>query len=334
MQHDGVSHVVMEVSSQALKQKRVSGIIYEVGVFTNLYLDHISETEHADMEEYFYWKSRLFDVCRSAVLPNPATSQVAKRLYDTCKGRIPVYFVDAELHLQKDAQYLCTLMTPPEYTRHAQRPVQRLHLQFEDGTKAEHILEMPGTFQAANDLFAAAVLARLHVPVKDHMRLKAVPGRMECICVCRGTCFYVDYAHNAEALAEALTSLSVFKPRRLICVFGCGGNRSKLRRGPMGRVSTTYADMTIITEDNSRNEAFSDICSDIAAGIEPGHRAFEIIEERSLAIKRAVELSEPGDMVIIAGKGHEDYMEKNGERIAFSDAKEVKKYVRLCKYHH
>jgi UDP-N-acetylmuramoyl-L-alanyl-D-glutamate--2,6-diaminopimelate ligase len=92
--------------------------------------------------------------------------------------------------------------------------------------------------------------------------------------------------------------------------------------------------MTIITEDNSRNEAFSDICSDIVAGIEPGHRAFEIIEERSLAIKRAVELSEPGDMVIIAGKGHEDYMEKNGERIAFSDAKEVKKYVRLCKYHH
>jgi UDP-N-acetylmuramoyl-L-alanyl-D-glutamate--2,6-diaminopimelate ligase len=336
MEQDGVTHVVMEVSSQALKQKRVSGIIYEAGVFTNLYPDHISDTEHADMEEYYYWKSQLFEVCRSAVIPHPASSQAAARLYNTYKARMPVYFADAEQDSQEeqDSHRLCTLAEPVSYTRHAQRPVQQLRLKLASGTEVRHVLEMPGTFQICNDLFAVTVLCALKLPVREYMHLKPVSGRMECICVCRGACFYVDYAHNAEALQEALMSLRCFDPNRLICVFGCGGNRSRLRRGPMGRVSTTYADYTIITEDNSRNEKFPDICRDIVGGIEPEHRAFEIIEDRALAIKRAVELSEPGDIVIIAGKGHEDYMEKNGERIAFSDAKEVKKYVRICKYHH
>lgn len=336
MRHDGVTHVVMEVSSQSLKQKRVCGIIYDVGVFTNLYPDHISAVEHADMEEYYYWKRQLFRQCKMAVLADPKEVPAVLRLYRELEGKIPVFPVSSDVCAKNstEAHYRCVLTAPVEYVRYYHKPAQRLRLQMQDGTCFTQVLETPGTFQVVNYLFAVTVLSVLQLPVSGHLKLKPVPGRMECVCMCAGACFYVDYAHNAQALEEALLSLRKFEPKQLICVFGCGGNRSRLRRGPMGHVSTVCADMTIITEDNSRDEAFSDICADILSGVEAEHGAVEVIEERSLAIKRAVELAQAGDIVIIAGKGHENYMEKNGTRTSFLDAKEVKKYVRLCKHHH
>lgn len=336
MRRDGVTHVVMEVSSQALKQKRVCGITYDIGVFTNLYPDHISETEHADMEEYYYWKRQLFLQCKKAVLPDPAEVLYAQRLYKALDGKIPVYLVTSNVFSEgmQEERYRCVLAAPVEYIRYYHKPAQRLWLRMHDGRRFKQLLGMPGTFQVTNYLFAATVLSALRLPIKEQLKLKPVSGRMECVSVCGGACFYVDYAHNAEALKEALLSLRKFEPKHLICVFGCGGNRSRLRRGPMGRVSTTYADLTIITEDNSRDEAFSDICADILSGTEAGHGAVEVIEDRSLAVKRAVQLAQPGDIVIIAGKGHENYMEKNGKRTWFLDAEEVKKYVRLRKYYH
>lgn len=336
MRDDGVTHVVMEVSSQALKQKRVRGITYEVGVFTNLYPDHISENEHADMEEYFYWKRQLFSQCRAAVLPDKTEVPEVQKLYGELKGKIPVYFVKPYFRPDEpeDACCLCTLAAPVEYIRYYHKPAQRLTVRMCDGRCFRQLLAVPGSFQVANYLFAAAVLSVLGMPVREHFRLKTVPGRMECVAVCGGACFYVDYAHNAEALEEALLSLRAFEPKHLICVFGCGGNRSRLRRGPMGRVSTSLADITIVTEDNSRNEAFSDICADILDGVEAQHRTLEVVENRALAIRHAVELSEAGDIVIIAGKGHEQYMEKSGKRTSFSDTEEVKKYVRICRRHH
>lgn len=336
MEREGVTHVVMEVSSQALKQKRVCGITYDVGVFTNLYPDHISEAEHADMEEYYYWKRQLFQHCKTAVLADPSQVPAASELYSRIDGKMPVFLVGSEACPGDgmDARYRCALTAPIEYIRYYRKPAQRLHLRMQDGTGFTQVLETPGTFQALNYLFAVTVLSALQLPVRGNLKLKPISGRMECVCVCKGACFYVDYAHNAEALKEALLSLRKFEPKHLVCVFGCGGNRSVLRRGPMGLISTTYADLTIVTEDNSREEAFSDICSDILSGMPEGHNAVEVIEERSLAIRRAVELAEAGDIVIIAGKGHENYMEKMGKRTFFQDSKEVKKYVRLCKYHH
>lgn len=336
MYQDGVTHVVMEVSSQALKQKRVCGIMYDIGVFTNLYPDHISEVEHADMEEYYYWKRQLFSQCKMAVLADPKEVPAAQRLYRELDGKIPVFLVASDVYSEgvPDERYRCVLDAPVEYIRYYHKPAQRLWLRLHDGKQFKQLLGTPGIFQVTNYLFAVTVLSALQLPLKEHLKLKPVSGRMECVGMCNHACFYVDYAHNAEALKEALLSLRKFEPRRLICVFGCGGNRSKLRRAPMGCVSTAYADLTIVTEDNSRDEAFSDICADILSGMEAEHGAVEVIEDRSSAIKRAVELAQPGDIVIIAGKGHEDYMEKNGKRTRFLDAEEVKKNVRLCKYYH
>ncbi len=332
---DGITHVVMEVSSQALKQKRVSGITFAVGVFTNLFPDHISSTEHGDMEEYFYWKSRLFYQCKTAVLADPEEVFAAGRLYNLVKDQMPVFLVtSAYKTCVPDSRYLCSLTAPVEYIRYYHKPAQRLSLRLWGGKKFKQLLVMPGSFQVTNYLFALTIVIALGLPVKENLKLKPVTGRMECVAVCDGACFYVDYAHNAQALKEALLSLKKFEPNQLICVFGCGGNRSRVRRGPMGHVSSTFADLTILTEDNSRDEEFSDICQDILAGVEEGHNTVQVIENRSLAIQQAVELAKPGDIVIVAGKGHENYMEKNGKRTWFSDGEEVRKYVRLRKHHH
>jgi UDP-N-acetylmuramoyl-L-alanyl-D-glutamate--2,6-diaminopimelate ligase len=322
MRSAGITHVVMEVSSQGLKQQRVCGIHFQVGAFTNLYPDHIGPGEHASMEEYFYWKCRLFDQCAVAVLPDVRTDEHAAFIEKQIRGRMPVYVVRSEALLKSE-----------ESVFYRGRPAKRLLFESSCGG-AEHLLEMPGTFQVMNHLMAMTILRALKFEIPEKLFLKAIPGRMECVCVEDHICFYVDYAHNGKALKEALMSLRAYGPRRIICVFGCGGDRSRLRRGPMGAVSTTLADWTIITQDNSRSEDFLRIAEDIEKGIPEDHNPYEIMEERSLAIRRSVELAQPGDMVIIAGKGNEHYMEKGGVRTYFSDQKEVKRYVRICKYHH
>ncbi len=333
MRDEGVTHVVMEVSSQGLKQKRVNGITYSVGVFTNLYPDHISATEHGDMEEYFYWKRQLFCQSRTAVIPEQTISEYAGRLYDELQGRMPVFNVtDSAVFYDENGECLFKIKGSPEYIKHAGRLAQHICVENRAGEEL-HCDLTPGSFQVSNYLFALAVVNALGLSLQEIV-LETVPGRMECVCEYEDAYFYVDYAHNAEALREALISLRAFKPHRLICVFGCGGGRSALRRGPMGHVSTEIADLTIITEDNSRNESFLSICEDIVSGINANHKDYIVIEDRDRAIKYAVSTSEPGDIVLIAGKGHEDYMEKNGKRTHFLDAEEIIKYVSLRKHNH
>ncbi len=334
MRDDGVTHVVMEVSSQSLKQKRVSGISYSVGIFTNLYPDHISATEHGDMEEYFYWKRQLFGKSRMAVIPEKTMSEYAGRLYEELQGKMPVFNVtDSVVFDDENGELLFKIKGSPEYIKHTNRLAQHICMEDKAGGMEIHCDLTPGSFQVNNYLFAIAVVHALGLPIKE-ISLETVPGRMECVSEYENAYFYVDYAHNAEALREALISLRAFKPHRLICVFGCGGGRSVLRRGPMGHASTEISDLTIITEDNSRNESFSSICEDIVSGIGANHKDYIVIEDRSQAIKYAVSTSEPGDIVLIAGKGHEDYMEKDGKKTHFLDAEEIIKYVSLRKHNH
>ncbi len=352
MKDDGVTHVVMEVSSIGLKQKRVCGISFRVGVFTNFYPDHIGPTEHEDMEEYFFWKRQLFNQAEVAVIPHMTESPWAGRLYRELVGGMPTFTVgDAVFYnTVSDAgsgahgsdsiafdsetrrECLMSLKGEPEYIRNDGSLSQRICVKLRDGTELFQNLA-PGSFQIKNYLNAAAVVCALGFPIKE-IDLNGVPGRMELVCKCNGAYFYVDYAHNAEALREALHALKAFNPHRLICVFGCGGNRSRLRRGPMGSAATELSDLTIITEDNSRDESFESICEDIISGITPPHKNYIIIEDRARAIKRAAELSEEGDIVLIAGKGHEDYMERQGKRTHFMDAEEIIKYVSLRKHNH
>lgn len=332
MSNDGVTHVVMEVSSQGLKQKRVSGIRFRVGIFTNLYMDHIGANEHADMEEYFYWKRQLFKQSEMGIIPDPAENRWGLILCDEICGKMPIYFVSGKVHPDGADKNVFWLEKPVEYIWENGKPTQRVSISRKGG--GEFLLDIPpGSFWVTNFMFAATCVSLLGFDVNEHFTFKDVPGRMECVCQCGGACFYVDYAHNAESLREALLSLRVFNPRRLICVMGCGGNRSVSRRGPMGEAALRYADLTIITEDNSRDEEFDDICRDILSGISEPDNEYIVIEDRSQAIEYAVNIAKSGDMVLIAGKGHEDYMEKKGKRTHFLDAEEVMKYV-ICKYHH
>lgn len=173
-------------------------------------------------------------------------------------------------------------------------------------------IDVPGKFSVYNSLTAISVCRHFQVPVemiKDALKKAKVKGRIEMIKVSDDFTLMIDYAHNAMSLESLLTTLKEYNPKRLVCLFGCGGNRSKDRRFEMGEVSGRLADLTIITSDNPRFEEPQDIINDIKTGIAKTDGKYVEICDRKEAIKYAIEHGEPGDVIVLAGKGHEDYQE-------------------------
>ena len=173
-------------------------------------------------------------------------------------------------------------------------------------------IDVPGKFSVYNSLTAISVCRHFQVPVemiKDALKKAKVKGRIEMIKVSDDFTLMIDYAHNAMSLESLLTTLKEYNPKRLVCLFGCGGNRSKDRRFEMGEVSGKLADLTIITSDNPRFEEPQDIINDIKTGIAKTDGKYVEICDRKEAIKYAIEHGEPGDVIVLAGKGHEDYQE-------------------------
>ena len=173
-------------------------------------------------------------------------------------------------------------------------------------------IDVPGKFSVYNSLTAISVCRHFQVPVemiKDALKKAKVKGRIEMIKVSDDFTLMIDYAHNAMSLESLLTTLTEYNPKRLVCLFGCGGNRSKDRRFEMGEVSGKLADLTIITSDNPRFEEPQDIINDIKTGIAKTDGKYVEICDRKEAIKYAIEHGEPGDVIVLAGKGHEDYQE-------------------------
>ena len=173
-------------------------------------------------------------------------------------------------------------------------------------------IDVPGKFSVYNSLTAISVCRHFQVPVemiKDALKKAKVKGRIEMIKVSDDFTMMIDYAHNAMSLESLLTTLKEYNPKRLVCLFGCGGNRSKDRRFEMGEVSGRLADLTIITSDNPRFEEPQDIINDIKTGIAKTDGKYVEICDRKEAIKYAIEHGEPGDVIVLAGKGHEDYQE-------------------------
>ena len=173
-------------------------------------------------------------------------------------------------------------------------------------------IDVPGKFSVYNSLTAISVCRHFQVPVemiKDALKKAKVKGRIEMIKVSDEFTLMIDYAHNAMSLESLLTTLKEYNPKRLVCLFGCGGNRSKDRRFEMGEVSGRLADLTIITSDNPRFEEPQDIINDIKTGIAKTDGKYVEICDRKEAIKYAIEHGEPGDVIVLAGKGHEDYQE-------------------------
>ena len=295
----GCDSVVMEVSSQGLMLHRTAGILFEIGIFTNLEPDHIGPAEHASFEEYLECKSRLFKQCKLGIL-----NADDKHLEEILKG----HTCQVETYgFSEKADFRATdtrLVSAPGY----------LGIDYQVSGKRNFKVEIdiPGKFSVYNSLAAIAVCD--HYGVTDENIISAlsqakVKGRIEMIRVSDDFTLMIDYAHNAMALESLLTTLKEYHPKRLVCLFGCGGNRSKSRRYEMGEVSGKLADFTIITSDNPRYEEPEAILADIESAISRTDGAYIKITDRKEAIAYAIHHGQPGDVIVLAGKGHEDYQE-------------------------
>lgn len=315
MVNDGVEYLVMEVSSQALKVGRVDGMMFDYGVFTNLSEDHIGDNEHKDMEEYIYCKSLLFKMCKNGIF-NIDDIHYNEMIKDcTCKVYTFGHNKEANLVIDK-----VELLRKEHFIG--------LEMKTSGIVNDVFLVNTPGEFSAYNSACAIVVTTLLGCnidSIKDALSKVAVRGRVEIVPVSKKYTVIIDYAHNGVSTESILTTMRKYNPKRIVSLFGCGGNRSKDRRYDMGEVSGKYADLSILTEDNSRYEDVNDIINDIEVGIKKTDGKYIKIPDRREAIKYAIDNAEEGDIILILGKGHETYQEKNGERTHFDDREEVLK---------
>ena len=302
MVEEGCDSVVMEVSSQGLMLHRTAGIPFEIGIFTNLGKDHIGPNEHKDFEDYKRCKAMLFQQCRLGIanVDDKYFHDIFKNA--TCKVETFGFSKDADLRAEN-----VQLVSRPGYLGVAYHVAGLMDFDVE--------IDIPGTFSVYNSLTAIAVCRHFGVPVekiKEALKKAKVKGRIEMIKVSDEFTLMIDYAHNAMSLESLLTTLKEYHPKRLVCLFGCGGNRSKDRRYEMGEVSGRLADLTIITSDNPRFEEPQAIIDDIKTGIGRTDGKYVEICDRKEAIKYAIQHGQPGDVIVLAGKGHEDYQEIKG----------------------
>jgi len=329
----GARGAVMEVSSHALDQRRVEGCRFDVGIFTNLTRDHLDY--HLNMESYLASKKRLFSELLSPDKIKPRR-MAAVNMDDPYGPRIaaatacPVlsYGVDADAQVTaRDVRFSVSgitgmLVTPKGEARFSSR--------------------MPGRFNMYNILAAAAagICLDLTLPViirgiEGH---KKVPGRLEIVENDRGVGLFVDYAHTGDALENVLTTLGELATGRIITLFGCGGDRDRGKRPVMGEVAGRLSDLAIVTSDNPRTEEPASIMTDIRSGISRlGTREYRVeelangfsdkgyvmVESRREAIRLGARLARPGDILLLAGKGHEDYQIIGTEKIHFDDREEA-----------
>lgn len=317
----GCEFAVMEVSSQGLKLDRVAGIAFEIGVFTNLEEDHIGPNEHADFEEYLICKKKLFERCRIGIgnVDDPYYS----RMFANTAYRKITYGIEG-----MEADYLAKAIETTscnqvygirficiENTRTQNKNIQQINL------------KIPGEFNVYNSLAVIAVLRYFDIPfqqIADGMEGVKIPGRLEEAGGLKDCKLYIDYAHNAMSLRTVLLTIRKYEPKRIVLVFGCGGNRARERRFSMGRVAGEYADFVIITTDNPRYESPDSIIKDIEKGLKKTKGNYKIISDRKEAVRYAVEHRQPGDVILIAGKGHETYQEIKGVRYELDDRQLVK----------
>ena len=296
--------MVMEVSSQGLKLDRVAGIQFDYGVFTNLEPDHIGENEHKDFAEYMYCKSLLFKQCKVGLF-NVDSEHVSGVLEGhTCSVETFGFGADADLRAEQ-----MELVHEPG----------KIGVRYHVGGVMDFDVDInvPGRFSVYNSLAAIAVCRHFAVTVpeiKKALADVAVKGRIEIVPVSSHYTLMIDYAHNAMALESLLTTLREYEPKRLICLFGCGGNRAKARRYEMGEVSARLADFTVVTSDNPRFEQPIAIINDILVGVKKIGGKYVAIPDRKEAIAYCMANAKEGDVIVLAGKGHEDYQEIKGKK--------------------
>lgn len=300
----GCQIVVMEVSSQGLMLNRAAGILFEIGILTNIAPDHIGPGEHETFEEYISCKGMLFRQCKFGIvnIDDAHTKDVIKN--HTCQLETIGFSEHADFRASNT-----NLIIEPGYLGVSYTVSGRKNFEVK--------VDIPGKFSVYNSLTAIAVCSHFNIPeanVQNALQQAKVKGRIELIKVSDSFSLMIDYAHNAMSLENLLITLKEYKPSRLVVLFGCGGNRSKMRRYEMGEISGKLADLTIITSDNPRYEEPQEIIDDIKQGMAKTNGKYIEIIDRREAIAYAIKHGRPGDIIVLAGKGHEDYQEIAGKK--------------------
>lgn len=313
MVENGVKYAAIEVSSQALAHNRVDGIPFAVKAFLNLTPDHIGGAEHKDFDDYKAAKASFFTDYDGDIVYN-ADDPESLSVISSCKESARhitfgmsdgVCFGGIGGTLYRDSRTLGI-----DFTCIA------------DGVHTPVRLRSPGAFSIYNALAAIACTKQLGVSVSlsaDALSGVSVMGRFEIIPGLAERTFIIDYAHNGESMRRALTALREYSPRRLIVVFGSVGGRTQGRRRELAESASALADLSIITSDNPDNEPPREICDDIVSHIREGH-PYTVITDREDAVREAVRMSRPGDIVFFAGKGHETYQLIRGQKLPFVEA--------------
>ena len=314
----GVTHCAMEVSSHALEQKRVWGVSYDVAVFTNLSGEHLDY--HPTMETYFDAKKKLFflDHKRSAAVVNWDDPWGQKLV-----AELPMKTVTFGLEAAAIVRSLKYVPSEDGIDAQVTYPGGMMRIQS----------ALVGRHNLYNLLAAIGAALALGIGPADIIRgiasLKGVPGRFQRVPNRRGLQIVVDYAHTDAALESLLMTAREFKPRRIILVIGAGGDRDKGKRERMGRVAARLADWTVLTSDNPRSEEPESIIAAIEEGFaKEAVRAYEVEPDRRKAIVRALATANKGDIVLVAGKGHEDYQIFKDRTVPFSDVEAVEETLR------
>jgi len=318
MAAQGVTHLAMEVSSHALDQDRTEGIDFSSAVFTNLTQDHLDY--HVTLEDYFRAKAKLFSGLSPqafAVINND--QQQAEALKKMTRAQVVTYGIEREADVRA---YELSFNA-----RSARFSAEVL------GTRVKISSRLIGRHNVYNMLAALAWGWKEGIPVERiagaFESFSFVPGRLQRLEHAQGFDVYVDYAHTDDALKNVLTALKELEPRKIILVFGCGGDRDREKRPKMGKVATELADFCIITSDNPRSEEPMDIIEDIKKGIRTDN--YSVVVDRREAIAGALSAAGRGDIVLIAGKGHENYQVFKGKTVPFDDIQVAQECLRSMK---
>ena len=298
----GCQAMVIEASSIGLKHSRLAGITFDVGIFTNFSDDHIGGVEHKDMDEYLFCKSLLFRQCKFAAanIDDESWKEITK---DANQPVLTFGFSEqADLRAKNDH-----LLSDNGFIG--------VHFETEGLKNLTLDVGTPGKFNVYNALSAISAVSFFDVPesaIINGLRVAKVKGRVEPVEVPGNYTLLIDYAHNALSMENVLSTLRQYNPNRLITMFGAGGNRPKVRRYEMGETSGRMSDLSVITEDNSRFENVMDIIEDIKTGINKTDGKYVVVPNRKDAIKYCIQNAQDGDIIVLAGKGHEDYQEIKG----------------------
>lgn len=316
MAANNANDVVMEVTSSALDNHRVDNCDFDIGIFTNLTQDHLDE--HGTMENYKNAKKKLFNLCRLGIIN--MDDDVSLEFIKDCPCDFMTYGINSPADISaKNIEYSLTGTT--------------FTLNFH-GVEKEVKLNLPSEFNVYNALAAIEACYFLGLPLSIILegikQLKGIKGRFQYVYRAGSPLAIIDYAHTPDSLEKTLKAIKKFNPEKLYVIFGCGGDRDKTKRPIMGNIAGTYGDYCIITSDNPRSELPECIMQDIEKGILNTKCSYEKIIDRKASIIHALNLAGPKDVILVAGKGHENYQILADKTVHFDDVEVVEDYFNSC----